>query len=324
MGYPLYREVKRYAPDDLDTGELALLLILADEANDKTRECFPGMDELCAYMRMSAVGVRKILQRLAQRGIEVRVPVAKDSTGRAVYAVKGSRTTYRLPRFAPTGPSNGDTPVPPKSPQRRSAGIANADVWGDGSIAIDAQRRSAGTSMAIPADRPSPQFPHEEDPHLLPSQRIIRAAGLNLSDDEETRFINWIKDTYKPRTSGWWHKVATEGDLPGLVAEWRADSGQTVRKLTSNLLPWCGECGGGNGTAAATNSNLRFVRAGDERVPCPRCHPGAAEGSRASATARALAQADAAGKDAFSFLAAGGYQPYRNPDDQSVYLEPIA
>lgn len=322
MGYPLYREVKRHAPDDLDTGELALLLILADEANDQTRECFPGMDELCAYMRMSAVGVRKILQRLAQRGIDVRVPVAKDSTGRVVYAVKGARTTYRLPRFAPTGPTDGDTQVSPKSPQRRSAGIADSGVRGDGGIAIDAQRRSAGTSMAIPQDRPSPHVPHEEeDPHLLPSQRILRSAGITLGDEEEKRFIDWINKDNRKGTP-WWRTVAKNGDLPDLVAQWRAALAPAAPG-TGGLPPWCGYCGDG-GDAARTNA--RFRRKNGEE--CPDCHPDAAgprQQPTGTATGRALAQADAAGEEAKRIIAAAsGHQPHRNPTDQSVYLKGIA
>jgi len=291
MGYHLFREVKRHAPVDLDTGELALLLILADEANDETRECFPGMDELCTYMRMSAVGVRKILQRLAQHGIDVRAPIGKDGSGRVIYAQKGARTTYRIPRFAPTGQtSEGDPVVPPKSTQRRSAGIANEGERGDGSIAIEAQGRSAGTPKAIPADRPSPHVPQEEDPHLLPPQRILRSAGITLGEEDEKRFIDWINRIDRKGTP-WWRKVAANGDLPGLVADWRAEAAQEAPRPPNSLPPWCGQCGDGFG-AARTNPRFRT----NDGQPCTACHP-----------------------DTAPRPAANGYQPYRNPTDPSVY-----
>ena len=323
MGYPLYREVKRYAPDDLDTGELALLLILADEANDETRECFPGMEELSTYMRMSADGVGRILQRLAARGIEVRVPFGKDKTGRVVYARKGVRTTYVIPRFGPLdSDANGRTTVRPKGIQRSDAGPANDPLSPDAGPAKTADRPDASPSMAGPQSGPSPQFPHEEDPHLLPHQRIIRAAGLGLSDDEEKRFIEWTKNTYKPRSSGWWHKVATEGDLPGLVAEWRAAQAPGTGSGDFVMPPHCGVC----------HPKTRMIEDPETDLPlgrCPECHPGMVEEprQRPSATARAFAEADAAGEEAKRILAnggAGGYKPYQNPKDQSVYLDPIS
>lgn len=286
MGYHLYREVKRHAPDDLDTGELALLLILADEANDQTRECFPGMDELCAYMRMSADGVGRVLQRLTKRGIDVRVAVGKDKTGRAIYAMKGVRTTYRLPRFAPPMPgpqsgqsANGRTPGRPLTDQRPDASPANT-----------ADRPDASPSMPGPQSGPSPQFPHEEDPHLLPPQRIIRAAGITLGEDDEKRFIEWInRDTRKG--TPWWRTVAKNGDLPGLVAEWREAA--TPGKPPNGLPTWCGKC----------HERTRMLEDPDDGRNlgrCPRCHPTAVGTQRPAAAG-----------------------PYRNPTDHSVYFEPI-
>ena len=37
MGYPLYREIKNHAPDDWTAGERLVALVIADDANDKTR-----------------------------------------------------------------------------------------------------------------------------------------------------------------------------------------------------------------------------------------------------------------------------------------------
>lgn len=59
----------------------------------------------------------------------------------------------------------------------------------------------------------------------------------------------------------------------------------------------------------------------------PTADAGANSRQRPSATARAFAGADAAGEEAKRILAnggAGGYKPYQNPTDPSVYLEPIS
>jgi hypothetical protein len=257
----IYREVKRYAPDDLDTGELALLLILADEADEDTRECFPGMDELCAYMRMGADGIGRILQRLAKRGLEVRVVVDKDKIGRPVYAKRGMRTTYRLPRFAPVtmaGPASGQGPVSPDhSPAKEQA-------WPDHSPAKSGVRPDCGPSMAGPQSGPSPQFPQEEDPHLLPSQRTLRNAGFKLAKEEETSLIAFANRNGR-KGPGWWRTLAANGDLADLIAEWHqaASSGPARDSPAAEPAPKCSTC----------NEDRLIEDDHGNRAPCPTCHP---------------------------------------------------
>lgn len=260
MGYLIYREVKRYAPGDLDTGELALLLILADEADETTRECFPGMDELCAYMRMGADGVGRILQRLAKHGLEVRVVIDKDKIGRPVYAKRGTRTTYKLPRFAvaePTaamaGPQSGQGPFSPDhSP-------AKEQVRPDHSPAKNGVRPDAGPSMAGPQSGPLPQFPQEE--LLSSSQRIVRNAGLGLTADEEKELIAWVNAAMGHKGPGWWRTVTEHGDLPSHVAAWRAAT--TAVEASAIASRGCAACG------------RRFTpQSGDVDPCCPPCRDG--------------------------------------------------
>lgn len=98
-------EVLDHSPADLTPVDRLLLLAIAEKANDVTREGFPGW-ELLAH-RMGWTGgkdggrnaVSTALTRLAERGVDVRVPVTTDKHGRPVYAVRGRRTTYRIPVF---------------------------------------------------------------------------------------------------------------------------------------------------------------------------------------------------------------------------------
>ena len=96
------------AAHELSHAEVRLLVCLAERARDSTRECWPGMDELCHRMGVQndrAVG--KVLQSLASKGLEARVPIKApdngqpilDSRGRQVFAARGHQTTYRVPRF---------------------------------------------------------------------------------------------------------------------------------------------------------------------------------------------------------------------------------
>lgn len=300
MGYPLYREVKRYAPDDLDTGELALLLILADEANDQTRECFPGMDELCTYMRMTADGIGRILQRLAKRGIELRAPVGKDKNGRVVYARKGVRTTYVIPRFGPLNAANGRTTVRANTTQRADHGLTNATDRPDAGPGIETHSPDHSQSLAGPASGPSPQLPHEEeDPHLLPPQRILRQAGLALGDEDEKKLIDWANKNDR-KGPAWWRTLARNGDLPDLVATWRAEATTAATVFGNVPPPWCGYCNDG-WDAARFNVKLRLV---DDK-PCPQCHPDATREPQRTPAPRS-------------------HTPWRNPTDQSVYLKGIS
>lgn len=110
MSNRLLTEVMEYAPPDLSSAELALLLILADKSTDEDRMvngrriparcCFPGMEQLSAWMRMSADGVGKVLRKLESRGLQVRTPIGTDTAARPIYAAKGHSTLYRVPELA--------------------------------------------------------------------------------------------------------------------------------------------------------------------------------------------------------------------------------
>lgn len=98
MGYLIYREVQRHAPAELTWRELYVLGVLADEANDHTRECFPGFDgetansaEFRRRVRCSRSQFFATLKALAEKGaLEV------VSSGH-----KGHRAVYRVPVMAP-------------------------------------------------------------------------------------------------------------------------------------------------------------------------------------------------------------------------------
>lgn len=109
MAISLVVEVLDHAPRELTQAELVVLVVLAEQAREDTRECWPGMELICHRSRLQEDSVRKVLQRLAARGLEVRVPVSKSKSGRPINAHHGARTLYRIPRFAP--PTQSSQPV---------------------------------------------------------------------------------------------------------------------------------------------------------------------------------------------------------------------
>lgn len=103
MAVSLVSEVVAYiAGSDLTMAERMVLLLIAEQANAGTREAWQSTKDGKRWVLAEVVGVgddglKSILQRLAKRGLEVRVAIGKDKNEKVMYAVKGRQTTYRLP-----------------------------------------------------------------------------------------------------------------------------------------------------------------------------------------------------------------------------------
>lgn len=100
------------AADGLTAAERLVLLLVAERAKDETRRMlsFRGdrrddgtkitLTELLADRAgQTPRGLNDTLQRLARRGLEVRVPIGTDSLGRIVFARKGHAIDYHLPEL---------------------------------------------------------------------------------------------------------------------------------------------------------------------------------------------------------------------------------
>lgn len=109
MGARLVREVIRTMPPTIKVADRLLVILIAVEVPDDTREgpyaegkAVSGLDALCRDLGgMSRTGIRSAFQRLAAAGFEVRVPIAKGADHRPVYSSAGRLTRYQIPRFGP-------------------------------------------------------------------------------------------------------------------------------------------------------------------------------------------------------------------------------
>lgn len=151
MGVGLIQEVLDHAPEDITSSEMVVLLVLAESARDASREAWPGMQELARRCRLTPDGVQKVLRRLAGRGIDVRVVVAKDKNGRPMYAARGHRTTYRLPSL---GPLRADS-----DPSFEDNARTTGRVWAD-------ERAGLGGPSSDPS-RQSRQSPQQRQAILI-------------------------------------------------------------------------------------------------------------------------------------------------------------
>ena len=111
VGYKLYREIRDFAPSDLTSGELAVALMIADDANDRSRRSWLPLPLLCARARLKPSSVRAALSKLAARGYEFRVIHGYGKDGRPVFAAKGHATDYVIPDML-----KGASPVAPIAP----------------------------------------------------------------------------------------------------------------------------------------------------------------------------------------------------------------
>lgn len=260
LGYELYREVLNHAPDGLDPAGLLLLLVVADDANDRSRLSYATRDQLVLWLRMDHWrSIQKIFTRLAEAGVEVRVAFAKDKHGRPVFATRGNRTVYRIPEFAPAA-GKEDSTVPLSERKGAPQGTLS-----DARKGAPQGRKGApqGPSPA-PAGTPSPHPSRVRGPRARKRTREApspppRAHSADAPRD--TAVADERQDAppleYCPRKhprtrleSG----RCPHGDWPEAL---EASEPETRRR------PWCGACD-------------RWKRTDGDGRPCAACGSGAA------------------------------------------------
>lgn len=235
MGVQLIKEVLDRAPADLTSAELVVLLVLAENGRDSTREAFPGLEALSRRCRLSPTGLRTAFQRLAARGLEVRVAIGTDRIGRAVYAYEGRQTTYRVPEFV----ASGDVSTSPGGDTNTSALSPSGDV-------NRPERRRETARVATPARRPSRQSPHNPvkteptvpsgtvDPEKLiePLSTIARSLdGLDATIEETKAIHKTVIERHHPRNViSYCRQIAADGGFAGYLADIRAAGAEQRRR----------------------------------------------------------------------------------------------
>jgi hypothetical protein len=281
MGVRLIKEVMNGAPAELSTSERLLLLVLAEDANDQTRQGWPGIDLLTQRTGLKERGVRAVLARLAERGLECRVPIATDSTGRPLFATHGHRTTYVIPDL------------------RR--GHVRAAIRRHDGAALDGRRRhESATKAAQPCHKGGttmPPFPSDplRSPHdprareseqLRDSQSSNRIDGVDLDgifnnpadadsiDDVRSRLtcdettaravVAAIRRRHQPKNLRAYLRKVPTTDLIAVQAV-NSTVAELANGVSSSPRPaWCGKC----------DESSRLIDVDDWTVTkCPACHP---------------------------------------------------
>lgn len=99
----------------LTSAERVVLFIIAERANKETRDFWvhtadrrddgttiTAAETIAMRAGVTLDGLTKILRKLADRGLEVRVQRGARADGTPVFAVRGRATDYRLPELPPS------------------------------------------------------------------------------------------------------------------------------------------------------------------------------------------------------------------------------
>ena len=238
MGIRLMVEVFDAAPQTLTYRELYVLLVLAENARDDTRQCWPGVED-------NPDIIRRLRMRRSQRYDAIKALVAKGALVRVRRGQKHGRAVYGIPRFTAQGPetpdAEQDVSVPETGTPSESQRPANPDPEKDVSVrenrTLNGSQRpgfrvsaSGFSGLSVRETRtPSPQSP--QDPSSSPRARVARTLGAaGVTEDEMTRVIEIIEARYKPRdVSAYVRTLVERGDLAGLLAEMRAEQDAAER-----------------------------------------------------------------------------------------------
>jgi hypothetical protein len=126
------------AADGLTSADAAVLLAIAERANEKDREMWRHrgddgklIDRICAVARLSPGGASNVFKKLARRGLEVRIPLGHGKDGRPIFAYEGKAMRFRLPELpasvalperAVTQPPSNPVDNSPETPAKPARG----------------------------------------------------------------------------------------------------------------------------------------------------------------------------------------------------------
>jgi hypothetical protein len=230
---------------DLTPTERYILAVIAEQANAKTRQAYQvtgdGKSRWVLHERvgLSETGLRTALQRLAGRGLEVRMPLGTDGRGRPFYAVHGRQTTYQLPVFPN---SKGDAQPSPNADVSPSTGDVSPSANGD------AQASEGDVSPSIADAQPSP-FPsnplsnyQQQHARANEPQRLITDA-TDAKPAEAQAVIARIQNEIQPRSlPRFVAHLARDGDLQRWVDDVRAAATKAELKAINDARRRAGPC----------------------------------------------------------------------------------
>jgi hypothetical protein len=308
MGYELRRQLREVLGPDITGLQRAVALEIADDANERTRMSIAPLDDLVRWTgAKDGSVVRNALKRLAAAGWEFRVPIGKGKDGRVLYAVPGTRMTFRVPDIqgvATATPSDfkgeqgltqGGATATPYKPQ----GGAGAHSEGAGAHSEGAGAPPYSSDSSDPSSKRAPEQAHN-DADRIPDAfayiqpliaamtkagfgsvswqmvaedlqsvaRVMRRAGVTAMVE------NAVNAKSRTRKSIGFASYFLKSGWTGLPPQSTAPpSGRQAEKP-----PWCEDIDCDEKTRTRDVEDDRGLRYSQ---PCPKCHPAARKDSAA-------------------------------------------
>lgn len=289
-----------YRDHGLTMGERDDLLVLAENANDTTRETYGPVHE--PYIRRRAGNKSERAWKNS-----IRALMAKKVLEPVVRGAPRRHAVYRIPDLCPDPPHDGHLgyctrPDPGEeqvTPQVTHPGSPKdmGHPTGDPTQSDDPQRVTPGMPMGhltgangtpvgcewvTPQVTPPPLPPRNPSLSSATPLDLVRAAAV-VPHGEERELIQWIEEHNKIKGMGWWLTVCGNGTIHKHATDWQA--ARTATPKRPDLPPHCGHCGdldAGADNPAIRNPKFRYRRDEQGQWDMCTCHP---DHSRAATSA---------------------------------------
>lgn len=257
MAISLVVEVMDYVTGtDLTPTERYVLVVIAERASEKSRKAWQqaGKWSLAERVGISDRGLRKVLAGLAERGLEVRVPLSVSADGRPTYAANGHQTTYLLPPLRREGgtqvPAKGGTTVPPKGGTTKQKGGTTRQKGGT-AVPPYTSDTSDTRATAAPAREP----------------RTIVMDATGATPDEADAIVKRIHAERNPKNlSGFLRRLADDGDLRQFLVDVRAAAARYADDNDRKIRQGMARCEHGVAGGTQPHTVTGLVRCGACRV----------------------------------------------------------
>ncbi|MFK0045475.1 hypothetical protein ACIQU4_15380 [Streptomyces sp. NPDC090741] len=299
MGIRLIVEVLDYAPADLTWRERYALLVLAENANDSTRQCWPGIEddpEIAHRMRLPGRSSRyDVLSALRKKKALETV-----SAGR-----RGHRAVYKVAEMgAALGPETQD---PNDETGSGISGHSVREPWtqteGKGPENPDPNSEKGSGNHVVRVRKPREQGPETQDPFpsypSTPStDKDSSPAAVSHPTTRASAKTGQQKNHHLEAFGAFWHNYPLKKAYEDAKKAWIA----AIERGADPAVMVAGAQG--------------YARERRDQDPQYTKHP-------ATWLNKGCYDDEPAQPARPRLHAVGDYQPWRNPDDQSAYFEEL-
>jgi hypothetical protein len=271
VGIRLFVEVLEHAPDALTWRERYALSVLAENANDKTRECWPGIED------DPAIAHRMRLPGRSSRYEVLKALRAKGALEGVTAGHRGRRAVYRIPALGPVTLDPGKGPGSPDAIDEEGSGDSGQSVQdprtqpgrkGPGTPDPNEEKGSGNDPERV--REPHGKRPGNPDPYSsAPSEEEVTTAPPQPAARE-------ITAEEKLDFGRFWQLHPKSRDMDKTRAEWIAVvlAGADPKKITAAAQAYAHEATGTEFRFVKQSANwLREHRYEDKYAPAPEPTP---------------------------------------------------